>query len=151
MLLVVVCYCVPFDCKCLIRVDCIPFFVIHVWHARFPLNGLMKSLTWRDDWTLTGRLAQSSGAVWKSRWTSWAAIPNKPTVSVDVKQHFNQRLTSLTKDRPCNVTKYHYCKGSLVWLHFHCWCLWCSALPGCFPIMRWLSLSSYTWTWTNIA
>ena len=25
--------------------------------------------------------------VWKSRWTSWASIPNKPTVSVDVKQH----------------------------------------------------------------
>ena len=30
---------------------------------------------------------QSSGAVWKSRWTSWAPVPNKPTVSVDVKQH----------------------------------------------------------------
>ena len=30
---------------------------------------------------------QSSGAVWKSRWPSWAPIPNKPTVSVDVKQH----------------------------------------------------------------
>ena len=24
---------------------------------------------------------QSSGAVWKSRWTSWAPVPNKPTVS----------------------------------------------------------------------
>ena len=24
-----------------------------------------------------------------SRWPSWAHIPNKPTVSVDVKQHFN--------------------------------------------------------------
>ena len=32
---------------------------------------------------------QSSGAVWKSRWTSWATVPNKYTVSVDVKQHFN--------------------------------------------------------------
>ena len=32
---------------------------------------------------------QSSGAVWKSRWPSWAPVPNKPTVSVDVKQHFN--------------------------------------------------------------
>ena len=30
---------------------------------------------------------QSSGAVCKSRWTSWAPVPNKPTVSVDVKQH----------------------------------------------------------------
>ena len=27
--------------------------------------------------------------MWKSRWPSWAPVPNKPTVSVDVKQHFN--------------------------------------------------------------
>ena len=33
---------------------------------------------------------QSSGAVWKSRWTSWVPVTNKPTVSVDVKQRFNQ-------------------------------------------------------------
>ena len=32
---------------------------------------------------------QSSGAVWKSRWPSWTPVPNKPTVSVDVKRHFN--------------------------------------------------------------
>ena len=32
-------------------------------------------------------IRQSSGAVWKS----WAPVPNKPTVSVDVKQHFNQQ------------------------------------------------------------
>ena len=25
----------------------------------------------------------------KVTWTSWAPVPNKPTVSVDVKQHFN--------------------------------------------------------------
>ena len=31
---------------------------------------------------------QSSGAVWKSRWMSWAPVPSKPTVSVDIKQHF---------------------------------------------------------------
>ena len=36
-------------------------------------------------WTL---YEQSSGAVW---WTSRAPVPNKPTVSVDVKQHFSQR------------------------------------------------------------
>ena len=30
----------------------------------------------------------SSGAVWKSKWTSWAPVPNKPTVSVDVQQHW---------------------------------------------------------------
>ena len=25
----------------------------------------------------------------KLRWTSWVPIPNKPTVSLDIKQHFN--------------------------------------------------------------
>ena len=30
---------------------------------------------------------QNSGAVWKSRWPSWAPLPNNPTVSVDVKHH----------------------------------------------------------------
>ena len=35
------------------------------------------------------RTSQSLKAVWKSRWTSWAS--DKPTVSVDVKQHFNDR------------------------------------------------------------
>ena len=34
-------------------------------------------------------MGQSSGAALKSRWPSWAPVPNKPTVSVDVKQHFN--------------------------------------------------------------
>ena len=34
---------------------------------------------------------QSSGAVRKSMWPSWAPVPNKPTVSVDVKQHFSQQ------------------------------------------------------------
>ena len=32
-------------------------------------------------------LLQSSADVWKSRWPSWAPVPNKPTVSLDVKQH----------------------------------------------------------------
>ena len=27
---------------------------------------------------------------WGGSWKSWAPVPNKPTVSVDVKQHFNQ-------------------------------------------------------------
>ena len=36
--------------------------------------------------------SQSSGAVWKSRWPSWAPVPNKPMFSVDVKQHFNNML-----------------------------------------------------------
>ena len=29
----------------------------------------------------------------KSSWTSWAPVPNKPTVSVDVKQHFSNNLS----------------------------------------------------------
>ena len=37
---------------------------------------------------------QSSGAVRRSRWTSWAPVPSKPTVSVDVKQHFNDKILS---------------------------------------------------------
>ena len=37
---------------------------------------------------------QSSGAVWKSRWPSWAPVPNKPTVSADVKQHHQPRSQS---------------------------------------------------------
>ena len=42
---------------------------------------------------------------WKSRWTSWAPVRNKPTVSVDVKQHFNssqyrQRLLLRRKGTP---------------------------------------------------
>ena len=40
---------------------------------------------------------QSSGAVRKSRWTSWAPVPNKPTVSVDVKQHFKQAFLVLSR------------------------------------------------------
>ena len=35
---------------------------------------------------------QRSGAVWKSRWPSCASVPIKPTVSVDVKQHFNNNI-----------------------------------------------------------
>ena len=40
-------------------------------------------------WTSSSIETQNSGAVWKLRWTSWAPVPNKPTVSVDIKQHFN--------------------------------------------------------------
>ena len=41
--------------------------------------------------TMFTELCQSSGAVWKSRWPSWAPVPNKPKVSVDVKQHSTNR------------------------------------------------------------
>ena len=35
--------------------------------------------------------------MWKSRWTSRAPIPNKPTVSVDVKQHFNNNNSNVPR------------------------------------------------------
>ena len=41
----------------------------------------------------TDQTFQSSGAVWKSRWPSWAPVPNKPKVSVDVKKHFKINQT----------------------------------------------------------
>ena len=36
---------------------------------------------------LRGWGSQRPGAAWKSRWPSWAPIPNKPTVSVHVKKY----------------------------------------------------------------
>ena len=39
-------------------------------------------------------ISRSSGVVWKSRWPSWAPVPNKPTVSVDVKQHSTNLFTN---------------------------------------------------------
>ena len=39
--------------------------------------------------TLNLPLPEFRSFVRKSRWTSWAPVPNKPTVSVDVKQHFS--------------------------------------------------------------
>ena len=35
----------------------------------------------------------------KSRWPSWALVPNKPTVSVDVKQHFNNEEEESTQTK----------------------------------------------------
>ena len=75
-------------------------------------------------WQYVRMLQQSSGAVWKSRWPSWAPVPNKPTVSLDVKRHFNRvcyiekydkgkiRLTCIcditNRVKLCNITwKYH--------------------------------------------
>ena len=46
--------------------------------------GLLKQLT---------RLSRAQELCWKSRWPSWAPVPNKPTVSVDVKQHFKINQT----------------------------------------------------------
>ena len=44
MLVAFVRYCVLLDCKSLVHVDFIPLFVIHVWHPRYPLNGIKKYL-----------------------------------------------------------------------------------------------------------
>ena len=52
---------------------------------------------------------QSSGAVWKSRWTSWASVPNKPAVSVDVKQHSTTRTS-------CKAQKLCENRGGRPWL-----------------------------------
>ena len=48
-------------------------------------------------------VSQSSGAPWKSRWPSWAPIPNKPTVFVDVKQHST------------GTSSVHYMREALDW------------------------------------
>ena len=48
---------------------------------------------------------QSSGAVWKSRWPSWAPVPNKPMVSVDIKQHWTM-LTHWSQFAP-KMTTWH--------------------------------------------
>ena len=45
MLVAFVRYCLLLDCESLVHVDFIPFFVIHVWHPRFPMNGKKKYLT----------------------------------------------------------------------------------------------------------
>ena len=50
---------------------------------------------------------QSSGAVWKSRWTSWAPVPNKPTVSVDVKHHSTNLCRSVLGTEPDTGTTEH--------------------------------------------
>ena len=52
----------------------------------------------RAGWRWWGGGCQSRGGrpgrgVSKSRWTSWAPVPNKPTVSVDVKQHSTSQPT----------------------------------------------------------
>ena len=64
------------------------------------------SLIWSE-----ARLAdpQSSGAVWKSKWPSWAPVPNKPTISMDVKQRFI--IITLTVARPHCLCACHQWQG----------------------------------------
>ena len=68
----------------------------------FCLLRLGLVVTGRSGWKLRNADTRCDSsvvksAVWKSRRTSWAPATNKPTVSVDVKQHFNhQPATQLT-------------------------------------------------------
>ena len=67
---------------------------IHFWFGQ-PRRDICRIF-----WTRALRNGgQSSGAVWKSRWTSWAPVPNKPTVSVDGKQHSTNNII-MCVDRP---------------------------------------------------
>ena len=58
----------------------------------------VKKLIYIYIWGPILPVCQSSRAVWKSRWPSWAPIPNKPTVSVDVKQHSTNHLFVHTEE-----------------------------------------------------
>ena len=51
-------YCVLLDCKSFIPIDCIPLFVIHVWHPSFPLNGIKKYLTIHEGGHIGSRSGQ---------------------------------------------------------------------------------------------
>ena len=46
---------------------------------------------------------QSSEAALKSRWPSWAPVPNKPTVSVHVKQQSTNRDREMLRGRQGGV------------------------------------------------
>ena len=73
-------------CMCTIR-------ALELCESRGGRPGLPSLIILRFLWTLSNtqptRTGQNSRAVWKSRWISSAPVPNKPTISVDVKQHFN--------------------------------------------------------------
>ena len=61
-----------------------------------PLSRRLSLAGWSPLSHSTPRFpAQSSEAVWKSRWSSWASVPNiviNVRFFVDVKQHSNHRL-----------------------------------------------------------
>ena len=63
---------------------------------------------------------QSSGDVWKLRWTSWAPVPNKPSVSVDVKQHSTKRCILMGEgvESGHQALAIKYSPASVVWLIF---------------------------------
>ena len=59
------------------------------------MNTAVNTVLISDEWkqAVTSELRSS---VWKSRWPSWAPVPNKPTVSVDVKQHPTNQLVKIS-------------------------------------------------------
>ena len=90
--------------------DCVESETVQVmvWEPRFQQLILRTPSKWLSSAQLSTeqvakcinashwRGPQSSVAVWKSRWPSWAPVPNKRTVPVDVKKHFSEVPTSLT-------------------------------------------------------
>ena len=71
-------------CVC-VAGHCILTF-LSVLRSHFWLGESFMALTYKVS-KLARCAPHSSGAVWKSRWPSWAPIPNNPTVSMDVMQH----------------------------------------------------------------
>ena len=66
--------------------------------------------------SLTDRM--SYGAVWKSRWPSWAPVPNKPKVSEDVKQHSTNQLhrSGHSRGRRFGLTSWLWFVDTVLWL-----------------------------------
>ena len=82
------------------------------YHPRFWFN-LDEFTLWRGE-----PIYDSSGAVRKSRWTSWAPVPNKPMVSVDVKQHFILCVQHFMPDMWGHWVPHHqtvYTRNSFQW------------------------------------
>ena len=74
--------------------------------ARLCVCGGMSRYSYKNK-NLRARVNHSSGAVWESRWTSWAVRPNEPSgllVSVDVKnywtvlRHWSQLVPNMSTD-----------------------------------------------------
>ena len=60
------------------------------WGTWRVQSSLQIDKLFTKDVHVPSRQPQSSGAVWKWRWTSWAPVPNKLSVSVDEKQQWTQ-------------------------------------------------------------
>ena len=101
-----------FWCFCCSLLLCDIIFLIlrsvSVLRWPFVVNRMFKSNYYYQN-------QQSSGVVWKSRWPSWAPIPNKPMPSVDIKQHStNQNQSNITLVNSLWVTEG---KRKVLW----CW------------------------------